>query len=195
MRSWLRKSRTLKLETNNFYLSGLPAEPTSSARSDVQPDRHDQVEELALLLLTGRFQETRAQRADELDHQLIGTHAVEAVLKKLRIEADLECLTLVVDRHRLRCLAHVGRLSREGDLSSVESQPQRRCSLRQDADPPDHRQQLVPADAQLVFVGLRHKLAIIRELTIYQARREGHPFDPEHDLVVLRRDLASIRAG
>ncbi len=55
----------------------------------VQADRHDQVEEAALV---GALDQAGPQGADELEDQVVRPNAVQAVAQELRVEADLERL-------------------------------------------------------------------------------------------------------
>src|SRR5437868_6467533 len=101
--------------------SSAPADSRQpTADSYVQPDRHDQIDESASLL--PRLEQPGAQRADELQDEVLGLRALQAVPEELGVEADLEGLALEGDRQRLAGLADVGRLGRDLDGALAEAQ-------------------------------------------------------------------------
>ena len=124
------------------------------------------------------------QRADELEDELLGVDAVEAVAEELRVEADLELLAVEGDRDRLARLADVGSLGRDGERALAEAESQRRVLLREQADASHHVRELGGRQAQLVLDGLRQQLAVVRELAVDQARGEDDVGELEDDLVL-----------
>ena len=83
--------------------------PAAPGESDVEADGHDQVDEVPGV---GRFDQSRPQRADQLQDQLLGVDALEAVAQELRVEADLTARPGRAP-DRLARLADVGRLGRD----------------------------------------------------------------------------------
>src|SRR5690242_1469200 len=67
----------------------------------VQPDRHDQVQEAGVV---AGLDQPGPQRADQLQHNVIGGDRLQAVLEELRIEPDLEWFARERDGDRLRGL-------------------------------------------------------------------------------------------
>ena len=137
------------------------------ADSDVQPDRHDQVRNVpsssplaAASIRPGRNGLISVTAAPRLD-------ALEAVLKELRVEPDLERLALVVDRQRSDASPTSGvwaETSRARPRSSSRSgalrwaiRLTRRTTARSSA-----------ADHELRARSSRAELPIVRELTIDQ---------------------------
>src|SRR5436190_18389076 len=102
------------------------------AASYVQADWHDEVHEAAALL--ARLDQAGPKRADQLEDQVLGLRAFEAVAEELGVEADLELLALEGHRQRLARLADVGRLGGDLDRALGEAEPQRRVLLCQQAD-------------------------------------------------------------
>src|SRR3954447_20489243 len=80
-------------------------------RLDVEANRHHEVDEAAGI---ARLDEARAQRADQLEDEVVGLRALETVAQELGVESDLERLALERDGQRLARLADVRRL--RGDL-------------------------------------------------------------------------------
>src|SRR4051794_36811601 len=109
------------------------------ARSDVEPDRHNQVDESAVV---PGLDQARAQWTDELEDEVVGLRALEALPQELRVEPDLERLAVERDRQRLTGLADVGRLRRHLERTFGEAHPQRRVLLREQADAPYNLEQL-----------------------------------------------------
>src|SRR3954464_6118107 len=97
---------------------------TTIARSlHVQADRHDEVDEAARL--TG-LDQARAERADQLEDQVVRLCALETVAQELRVEADLERLAVEWHWERLAGFADVGRLRRHFERALGEAHAQRR---------------------------------------------------------------------
>src|SRR3954454_24075605 len=84
------------------------------APSDVQADRHDQVQEAAAV---AGLQQPWAQRADELQDDVAGVDRLEAVAQEVGVEADLELLAVERDGQRLARLADVRGLGRHRQLA------------------------------------------------------------------------------
>src|SRR6266516_6378326 len=95
---------------------------TASAR---QADRHDQVPEVVAL----GGDETGAERADQLELDLLCLDRLKAVTQELRVESDLERFAGERRRHRLTGLPHVLCARRHRKLPIVETQPQWKVAL------------------------------------------------------------------
>src|SRR4051794_26579125 len=76
-----------------------------AAPLDVEANRHPQV---ALLIPLDGLQQSRAQRGDQPQQQLIAPDALDAVLQELGVEADLKRLALEGGRHALLRIADLG---------------------------------------------------------------------------------------
>src|SRR5437899_12916290 len=133
--------------------------------SHVQSDGHDQVDEVARVR---GFDQAWAQRADELENQLLGLDALESVAEELRVEADLERLAVEGNRYRLARLPHVRGLGRNRERSLAEAEPKRGILLREQADPANDVGQLRARQAQLVLHGLGQQLTVVRKLSVDQ---------------------------
>src|SRR5213078_1306752 len=90
---------------------------TASAR---QADRHDQVREVVAL----GGDETRAQRADQLEFDLLRLDRIEPVTQELRVEPDLERLPRERRRHLLTRFPRVMRARGHRELPVGEAQPE-----------------------------------------------------------------------
>src|SRR5215210_4170571 len=112
--------------------------------SHVQANGHDEVEEAALF---AGLDQPGPERADQLEHELVGLRALEAIAEELGVEPDLELLALERERQRLARLADVGGLGCYGDGAHREAQTQGRVLLRQQADTADHLEQLRAVEA------------------------------------------------
>jgi hypothetical protein len=165
---------------------------STDGRIDVEPDRHDEVQEAAPV---SRLDEAGTQRADELQHQVGALRALEPVAQELRVEADLERFAGERYRQRLAGLAHIRRLRRDRQLALGEMQAQRRVLLGHEADAPDDLGELARRQRELVLIGIGQELAIVRELTIDEARREHVAADLEDDLVGAHRDRQGVGGG
>src|SRR5688572_25413624 len=91
--------------------------------SDVQADRHQEIEEAAAV---GRLDQTRAQRRDQLEQDVARVDRLESVAQELRVEADLQRLAMEWHRQRLARLTDVGGPRRHRQLTLGEGQSQRR---------------------------------------------------------------------
>src|SRR5829696_8818685 len=116
----------------------------------VQSDRHDEVTESGGLV--ARLDQTRAQRADQLQGQLLRLRALQPLAEEFRVEADLERIAGEGHGQRLACLSYVWGLGRHVEGALREAQPQRRVLLREQAHAADDLEQLVAAYPQLVLV-------------------------------------------
>src|SRR3954451_14450902 len=143
---------------------------TRTAGLHVQSDRHDEVAEAGVLV--ARLDQAGAERADQLQDELLRLRALQALTEELRVEADLQLLTGERDRKGLARLTHVRRLRRHIERALGEAQAERRVLLRQEADAAHHLEQLVTAHAQLVLVRLGQELLVVREAALDQARRQ-----------------------
>src|SRR6185437_7511857 len=101
--------------------------------SHVEADGHYEIHEVAG---AGRFDQTGAQWADQLEDQLVGLDALEAIAQELGVEADLEWLAAKRHGHGLAGLADVGGLRRDGQRALTEAEAQRRVLQREQADAP-----------------------------------------------------------
>src|SRR5207302_2885329 len=138
-------------------------------RSHVQPDRHDQVHELAAVR---RFNQAGPQRTDELENELLRLNALKAVAQEFGIEADLELLAVEWHWDRLARLADIGRARRHRERSLAECEPQRLVLLCQQAYAPDDLRHLGPGQTQLVIDRLGQQLAIVGALPIDESGSE-----------------------
>src|SRR3954468_16290545 len=102
----------------------------NTLRSDVQPDRHHQVDEATVV---AGLDQAGTKGADELEDQVVGLGALEPLAQELGVEADLDRLALERHRQRLARLADVGRLRRHLKAAVSEAYPQRRVLLREQA--------------------------------------------------------------
>ena len=136
-----------------------------------------------------------AQRADQLQHQLLGLDALEPVLEELGVEADLEHLP--VERHgdRLAGLADVGGLGGDGERALAEAEPQRRVLLRQQADAAHDLVQLGGRQAQFVVDRVGQQLTVVGELAVDQARGQHRVAELEDHLVGAPADRERLGVG
>src|SRR5580693_6957929 len=179
-RSGTGRSRTHRPRcTQHIREGGRRDGPARASR--IQADRHDQVYKLAGVW---RLDQAWTQRADQLEHQLLGLHALQTVAQELRVEANLEWLTREGHRQHLAGLADIGGLGRHGELSLAEAEPQRSVLLGQQADAAHYIRNLRTRESQLVLHRLRQELAVIGELTIDESRREHHIPNLEDHLVL-----------
>src|SRR4051794_32283167 len=160
-------------------------------RSDVQPDRHHQVDEPAVV---AGLDQAGAQRTYELQDQVVGLGALEALAQELGVEADLQRLALERDRQRLARLADVRRLRRHLEAPVREAHAQRRVLLREQADAAHDLGQLRAAHVQLVLELVRKQLLVVREAALDEARGERDLADAEDHLVFERGDLDAVAA-
>ena len=119
-------------------------------------------------------------------------HRLQAVAQELRVEADLQRLAGERDRDRLARLADVRRARRHRQLTLGEREPQRRVLLRQQRDAPHDLGDLAAGEPQLVLVGVRQQLAVVRELAVDQPRGEHDAADREDDLVGAHGDAQRL---
>src|SRR3954462_2788304 len=147
----------------------------------VQPDRHDEVDEAALV---PRLDQSRSQRADQLEDEILGLRALETVAEELRVEADLERLAVERDGQRLARLADVRGLRGHLQRALAEFHPQRRVLLGEQANAPHDLAHLGSVQVQLVLERVRQQLLVVREAPFHKPRREGHLADAEDHLVL-----------
>ena len=129
------------------------------------------------------------RRLMSLSWTVVGRDSLEPVAQEVRVEADLELLARVLDRERLRGLADVLRLRRDGELAVCEAQAQRRVSLRHQAGAADDLEQRDARSRDLDLEGLREKLLVVRELPVDAAAREPHVAGREDDVVLVHSEL------
>src|SRR5580704_6526284 len=134
-------------------------------RSHVEANGHDEVYEVAGVW---GFDQTRTQWADELEDELIGVDALEAVAEELWVEADLERLSVKGHGDRLARLPDIGGLSGDGQGALTEAQTQGGVLLGKEADATHDIGELCASESQFVLDGLGEQLSVVRELAIDQ---------------------------
>src|SRR5439155_5545208 len=107
------------------------------------------------------LEESRPERADQPQAQLVFGHRRQAVAEKLCVEADLERVAVVPDRQGLSRFADVLGLRRDGELALREAKPERRLSLCHQRRPSNNVEDLLSVQLDLRLKGLRHELAVI----------------------------------
>ena len=169
---------------------------------DTRPPRRHTFRRIGMIRYTkspvvGGFDHAGAQRADQLQHQLLGLDALEPVLEELGVEADLEHLAVEGHRDRLAGLADVGGLGGDGERALAEAQPQGRVLLRQQADAAHHLAELGGRHAQFVVDRVGQQLAVVGELAVDQARGQHRVAELEDHLVgpAADRQRVGVRAG